>query len=332
MNARETRRLPSWVVWQTLPVEHRIWTEAWAADFLAGRFTEVDAIELLKGGSWSTAFGFRSGGQRFVLRLGVHPDDYRRDQLASRWAGPRLPIPKVLTVEPLPESTGWIAISERHDGNAIDGLPQGSMSVALESLFTSLDALQRVALPGTGYGIWDGPSGDAPSESWSGYLLSTRDRDDLRLAGWRDALSQYPDVERLFFDGFEQLEEATASLPSLRCVVHSDLLYGNVLVDRANQISAVLDWGCSLAGDPVYDAAWLRVWAPWHPGIDPSQVTQLAQSVFGEHDLEHRMRTYEMHILLAGIQYQAFAHFTKDMHDTARTLRSLLFTQRGGHK
>jgi hygromycin-B 4-O-kinase len=306
-------------------MEHAVWNRSWAEQFLAERYGEAVAdVEFLKGGSWSTAFGFRHGGRRYVLRLGQHGDDYRRDELACRWASPLLPIPAVEAVELLPDESGWVAITHWHQGEPIDALPPERMPDALESMFRSLDALQSVPMPGRGFGIWDGPSGDAPCDTWSGYLISTRDRDDARLAGWRSALAAHPEVEQLFFRGFERLAVAAASLPTHRNAVHSDLLYGNVLVDQRNNISAMFDWGCSLAGDPVYDAAWVRVWAPFHPGIEPTYVTELARFTFGDDDLEHRMRAYEMHILLAGIQYQAFAGLTEGMALVVPMLQALV--------
>jgi hygromycin-B 4-O-kinase len=106
--------------------------------------------------------------------------------------------------------------------------------------------------------------------------------------------------------------------------VHGDLLAGNVLVSPRNRVGAVLDWGNSLAGDPLYDLAWLMFWAPWHPGIDPVRVRRAARSRFGAAGLEERLLCYQLHIALDGMQYQAFAGRTDDLAATAGHASSLL--------
>ena len=51
-----------------------------------------------------------------------------------------------------------------------------------------------------------------------------------------------------------------------RHLIHSDLLNYNVLV-ADGRISAVIDWGCAMYGDFLYDLAWFEFWAPWYAGL-----------------------------------------------------------------
>src|SRR5262249_50847394 len=62
--------------------------------------------------------------------------------------------------------------------------------------------------------------------------------------------------------GVAVLERIAADLPERRGMIHGDLLARNVLV-AGDRITAVLDWGNALFGDPLYDAAWLQCWWPW---------------------------------------------------------------------
>ena len=74
----------------------------------------------------------------------------------------------------------------------------------------------------------------------------------------------------LFESGLSRLPHLVDACPEQRFLVHGDLLNYNVLVSTC-AVSAVIDWGCSLYGDFLYDVAWLAFWAPWYPawtGVD----------------------------------------------------------------
>ena len=51
--------------------------------FLRGRYETVRDITLLKGGAWSTAYGFRTADRRLVVRFGQHGEDYEKDRWRS---------------------------------------------------------------------------------------------------------------------------------------------------------------------------------------------------------------------------------------------------------
>lgn len=56
------------------------------ARVLQRTFGKIGELEPLKGGAWSTAYGFVRGSERLVVRVGEHVDDYERDRLAGTWA------------------------------------------------------------------------------------------------------------------------------------------------------------------------------------------------------------------------------------------------------
>ena len=45
-------------------------------------------------------------------------------------------------------------------------------------------------------------------------------------------------------------------------------LEGALSPPDASRLEAVFDWGCSLAGDFLYEVAWFTFWAPWYPALD----------------------------------------------------------------
>src|SRR5438105_1916474 len=75
---------------------------------------EPTDLEVLTGGFWSAAFGYRIGATELVLRVNDAPDGFLADELAMRYDSPALPVPEVLAIG---EGLGrWFAISRRHHG------------------------------------------------------------------------------------------------------------------------------------------------------------------------------------------------------------------------
>jgi hygromycin-B 4-O-kinase len=108
--------------------------------------------------------------------------------------------------------------------------------------------------------------------------------------------------------------------PSRQDVVHGDLFNRNVLVSGGN-VTAVLDWGCSMYGDHLYDVAWLAFCAPYTSGFDRLSFRRAARRHYADagiapDDFDRRVDCYEVHIGLAGMTYQAFV----GDHDAARLL------------
>jgi hygromycin-B 4-O-kinase len=98
--------------------------------------------------------------------------------------------------------------------------------------------------------------------------------------------------------------------PEARHLVHADLLNYNVFV-AGERISGVIDWGCALYGDYLYDLAWLCFWAPWYPamqGIDFLDAAHRHYAALGlaVPYLAERVRCYAVHIGLDSQAYNAF--------------------------
>jgi hygromycin-B 4-O-kinase len=128
-----------------------------------------------------------------------------------------------------------------------------------------------------------------------------------------------------FDAAYRCLESLAGDLPDLRCLIHSDLLHYNVLVE-GDRISGVLDWGCAMTGDFLYDLAWLCFWQPWYPAwqrIDFEQEARRHYAAIGlaVPGLEQRLLCCQLHIGLAGMAYQAYAGDWVNLEGTAqRTL------------
>jgi hygromycin-B 4-O-kinase len=289
--------------------------------FLAARFGgDTGDVARFGMGVWSQAFAFRRAGRDYVIRFGAHQEDFAKDRLAARYAGPALPIPRVVE---LGEAFGaYYAISERVFGGYIDDVDEAQMRALLSSLFAALDAARLADLSGTtGYGGWDA-EGTAPYPSWRAALVDVaNDRPTDRIHGWRERLAASSVGIAPFEEAYRHLVTLADHVPEERHLIHSDLLHYNVLVE-GDRITGVLDWGCAMYGDFLYDLAWLCFWQPWYRAWKRIDFKGEARRHYAAIALdvpyfEERLRCCQIHIGLAGQAYQAFAGDWADLQDTA---------------
>lgn len=297
-----------------------------ARDFVQRYYgARAGALSPLGGGAWSRAYALVLDGREAVIRFGAHRDDYAKDALMARWSGPDLPIPRVLEIGEAPG--GYFAVSQRAAGVPLEELDGAGMRAVLPSLLRTLDAIAAVPVPPDGgYGAW-GPGGRAAHALWGEALLSVA-QPRGRLPGWRARLETRPEAAHTFDRALQRLAGLVPALPAPRRVIHQDLLAGNVLV-QASRISAVLDWGNALHGDPLYDAAWLLYWWPWHPPWGACDIRGVLidhwEGGGGQPALrEERLHCYQLHIGLDALAYTAFMQRWDDVRRNCQQLSRLL--------
>jgi hygromycin-B 4-O-kinase len=278
--------------------------------FLVDRFGPgISHVVRVGQGEWSAACAFQHDGSDWIARFGAFQEDFVKDRLAGRYGSRDLPIPAVTEIGQA--FAGFYAISERAFGEYIDVLDHKRMHAMLPSLFATLDAARDVDLSGSaGYGGW-GADGKAPYSSWREALLDVAtDRPGDRAHGWRDRLAASSVGSMLFEEACSHLHALIDRCPDVRHLVHGDLLNNNVLV-QDGRISAVLDWGCSMYGDFLYDFAWFAFWEPWYPawgGIDFRDEALRHFEAIGLDvpAFDDRFRCCQLHIGLDGQAYNAF--------------------------
>ena len=304
-----------------------------AQRFIENHYGErAGPLNPLGSGDWSRAYAFELDGREVVVRFGAYAEDFAKDRIMAAFSSPRLPIPE--TIELGEAKGGFFAVSERRHGTLLDELDEAGMRVALPGLLVALDAVRDIDVSDrVGYGIW-GPDGVGPHHSWQAALLDVAG-DRPRIHGWRAALEASPIGAGPFEAAFAKLRRLVERLPGERHVVHGDLLYHNVLVQGAN-VSAVIDWGNSLYGDHLYDAAWLLYWWPWYPAWSGIDIRAELDQHWAAHtgspaDLEDRLLCYRIHIGLDAMTYNASTGRWDDLEANAeQTLAAARSSHRGG--
>lgn len=281
-----------------------------AEAFLVSRFgPSVREVTRIGYGEWSRAYAFRYGGVDHIARFGAFGEDFEKDRRAAQYGSLALPIPAVMEIGQAFD--GFYAISKRAFGDFIDDLDGPGMRATLPSLFAALDAARQVDLTNSvGYGGWDA-DGMAPHHSWRATLLAVADDQSAnRIIGWRERLRQSVFATAAFAEGLDCLESLLPYASEDRHLIHSDLLHFNVLVAN-DRVSAIVDWGCSMYGDFLYDVAWPVFWSHWYPAWQGIDFRDEAVRHFGAIGLdvphfEQRLRCCQLHIALDSLKYNAF--------------------------
>jgi hygromycin-B 4-O-kinase len=294
--------------------------------FLTERFGHATDVAVLQGGAWSSAYRFVAHERDLVMRVGNHRSDFDKELLAATWREPGLPVPEVLEVGEAFD--GHYIVSQLHHGTKLADIDPSRVPEAIEGLFEVLAAMRRVVLPGEGFGLWHAPDCDAPAATWSVYLCGLADRDESRLIDWKRKLSSRPLPSKAFHLGCAALQARARDLPTTRGLVHADLLL-NHLVSHNNEITAVFDWGNALAGDPLYDVAWITYCIPWFPAIDRRHVLDLARRHFPSDNIDVLLPLYELHIAVESLQYQAFIDDVPELERTAERIDAMLYENKG---
>lgn len=300
-----------------------------ATRFVHERFGTHSPVIPLEGGAWSQAYAFAHEGHDLVIRFGEHRGDYERDRIAYERLAALLPVPRVVEIGDAFE--GAFALTQRAYGDPLELLDAERWQRVLPAVLDVLDTLRRADMSSTtGYGSWDAQA-NATHPSNREFILSVVDEDDMRgarLEGWRRELERRGSVADLYARAYQRLVELQSAIPEARQAAHCDLINRNVLVD-GDSITAVLDWGCAITGDHLYDVAWMGFWQHWHPGLASVDIVAAARDDLRERGVDTdeyhvRIAVAQLHQGLANLAYNVWTGVEAHITATCDVLASIL--------
>jgi len=288
----------------------------------------VKTLIPLKGGEWSAAYKFVLGGSKFVIRLSHTPDNFYRDEIAAQWSSPTLPVPQILNIDYFHDQ--YYAISPFFDGEAFELLSASDLEQTISGFLSMMTAMQSVNLDSVeGFGTLT-PEGKGAFHSWEEALLDVaNDRPESLTHGWKKALAKTPEALHKYDQFYKQLTKLVQYCPEQKNLIHSDLLYQNLLV-HDHKIIAVLDWGCAMIGDPLYDIAIFAFFEPWFPAfsqvnlIQKMQQSFLKQSPDNSRNFNQRIAACKIHLALGNIAYCALSEEKHDFYEHINRLEEVL--------
>lgn len=287
----------------------------------------ISNIRSVGHGEWSKTFSFNTNDHRKIIRFSSVDEDFKKDRFAARYSSTALPIPPIEEIGE--EYDGYFAISPYVDGKLIDHLTAVEMRAAVPALMDLLFALHAVDGSQTrGYGGFT-DDGNAAAPSWREYLtIIPHDSPKSRLYGWKKNLARSEDAQEVFQHGRQRLLDLIPFCPEERHLVHNDLLHFNLIM-TANRVAAVIDWGCALWGDFLYDLAMFTTWQFYYPAMAGINFAEEAQRLFDAKnvllpDFNERLECYQIHLLLDSLVYNTWKEDQTNLGITTRRLKEIL--------
>jgi aminoglycoside phosphotransferase (APT) family kinase protein len=170
-----------------------------------------------------------------------------------------IPVPKVLGVFTFENEQ--VAILEKINFPLLDSLPVDQMSRCIPSMVNNLKKIHEVKSDKTGF-LTEINKGS----SWKEVMLSkfTDASPDL---DWKEIVTREGLDSKLLLDSVENIIkkiERTDFIDKDYSLLHTDFNQRNLFVNPdSDEIAAIIDWGETMFGDPIYDFARVRMYI-WH--------------------------------------------------------------------
>jgi len=262
------------------------------ADAIAPEFGQVHLTGIVEGEE-SQAHAFHHADGEFIIRVNRSATGFRKDDWAHSTLRELMPIPEVIHIGRVDENHHY-CVTTRLPGDIIQDITDVERLTALAPIVTeTLERLNAANLSHMdGYGDFDPDTGATGHRHWRDVILDLAHTELDHPPADIDATT----VDRLR----DTVTALAADLPEHRHLVHGDFGANNLLV-RDGRVTGVLDWESAMIGDPLYDLANTRLWAPFLPCMRSH--ADYAEARLTDTDAPHRIRCYLLAIGLRATGY-----------------------------
>jgi hygromycin-B 4-O-kinase len=204
-------------------------------------------LQRLSGGGHTNAFSGLIGKQPCVVRLRDEAAGFSLDKMVAEKFAPTLPIPKIHSIGKVDDNL-FFAISDRAPGTMLSNLKRGDQLKALPRLLDVLDTVHATKIGS----VMAGPLAIGRQQAtWSEFA---------RVGPWRQQWNDLFETGPMEKEVFEKISGAIEKLlpyvPEERRLLHGDVAPNNVIW-QGKRITGLVDWEHALAGDPVWDLAYM---------------------------------------------------------------------------
>lgn len=223
--------------------------------FVNAKYPDAVNIRPHQEGMVSQVFAFETGGGKYILRLNVEGEGFKKDAMCSRLFGTNVPIPDVVAYGAF-DARHYFCVSvfagdKTLQDLSVDELP--AFIPQVQSLHSTISQLPITGIGGFGSFNCDG---EAPFENWQAFLLSTVTEEiwgPLNNAQSRQQLAIVARAKKLY-------RELALACPETRALYQGDFGSNNILVGNG-EIAGVIDWDSAGIGDPLIDIAGTYYWS-----------------------------------------------------------------------
>jgi len=162
-----------------------------------------------------------------------------------------------------------VVVLEKIDSHLLDSSPFENLRIYIPSMIDNLRNLHTIKSDTAGY-----LNSDKKYKLWKDFLLSFFDCNNPNL-DWKVIYNRKGLDTKLVRDSIQKIIEIiknTEFISSNYSLLHSDFNQRNLFIDPvSDKISAIIDWGEAMYGDPIFDFARIRMFI-WHFNLDDNVV------------------------------------------------------------
>ena len=246
---------------------------AWFASEIPDAGTRLEC-RMLAGGKSNLTYIVTDGAHEWIVRrpplghvLATAHDMAREYRVMSALRHTSVPVPRTYAfcTDPVVLGTDFYVMQRCHGTpyrRRAELVPLGAQRtrVISERFIDTLAALHSVDPNSVGLGDFGRPDG---------FLIR-------QVGRWKKQLDASHSRELPAADQLYRLLSRSVPVESSTGVVHGDYRLDNVLVDGADQVTAVLDWEMATLGDPLTDLALLLVYSRLGAGSGVGEVSDVS--------------------------------------------------------